>query len=318
MNNSEPRRLIKFGNSSFVVSLPKDWIEKNNLSKGDIVYLENLDDVIVLSSKNKKKNSVKTNVTINTDNGNQKDIRREASSAYINNYDELIFEGKDRKKRVETVNYITSGRIGLEVVDQNENQSIVRDILDLNAISFEKITRRLDNIIRSMFEDLREMLGGGNFSELNNDLKNADGEVNKLYFLIWKIIRKCQENPQIAKEMKISLKELSNMQWLSLHMEYMGDEIKGLASLMSLVKADEKCKKKILESIKILEQDYLKALGAYYSNDRQIARKIASMRDIHRNICIKFFTACPSSGAISEKMRGIANCIHNIAKIVAY
>jgi phosphate uptake regulator len=33
----EFRRLIGFGKSSFVVSLPKNWIEKNKLVKGDLV-----------------------------------------------------------------------------------------------------------------------------------------------------------------------------------------------------------------------------------------------------------------------------------------
>ncbi|MBS3134491.1 AbrB/MazE/SpoVT family DNA-binding domain-containing protein, partial [Candidatus Woesearchaeota archaeon] len=36
----EHRNLIKFGNSSFVISLPKDWIDRNKLKKGDAIFIE--------------------------------------------------------------------------------------------------------------------------------------------------------------------------------------------------------------------------------------------------------------------------------------
>jgi phosphate uptake regulator len=49
MKSNEPRRLIKFGNSSYVVSLPKEWIEKNNLKKGELIYMDYSKNKLVLS-----------------------------------------------------------------------------------------------------------------------------------------------------------------------------------------------------------------------------------------------------------------------------
>src|SRR3989344_3681096 len=40
MSSAEPRKIIKFGNSSHVISLPSSWVKENNLSKGDIVFIE--------------------------------------------------------------------------------------------------------------------------------------------------------------------------------------------------------------------------------------------------------------------------------------
>ena len=40
----EFRKIIAFGKSSFVVSLPKAWMVAHNLVKGDVVYLEEEDD----------------------------------------------------------------------------------------------------------------------------------------------------------------------------------------------------------------------------------------------------------------------------------
>ena len=36
----EQRKLIRLGNSSFAIALPKDWVDKSGLKKGDNVFLE--------------------------------------------------------------------------------------------------------------------------------------------------------------------------------------------------------------------------------------------------------------------------------------
>ena len=42
------RRIIAFGKSSHVVSLPKSWLNENKLKKGDLVYLEQDFDKLVI------------------------------------------------------------------------------------------------------------------------------------------------------------------------------------------------------------------------------------------------------------------------------
>ena len=51
----EYRKLIKFGNSSHVISIPNNWLKKNNLNKGDTVYLdENGGKELVLTPEKKE------------------------------------------------------------------------------------------------------------------------------------------------------------------------------------------------------------------------------------------------------------------------
>ena len=54
------RKLIKFGSSSYVVSLPGSWLKKNKLSKGDIIHLEeDGDSRLILHSTIEKKSDEK-------------------------------------------------------------------------------------------------------------------------------------------------------------------------------------------------------------------------------------------------------------------
>ena len=57
----EFRKLIKFGKSSFVISLPKKWLEKNKLKKGDLLYVSENENGLSLTSKDNEKKEFKVN-----------------------------------------------------------------------------------------------------------------------------------------------------------------------------------------------------------------------------------------------------------------
>ena len=51
----EFRKLIRFGKSSYVISLPKKWVEKNKLEKGNTISLEFKGKDILVSPKTESK-----------------------------------------------------------------------------------------------------------------------------------------------------------------------------------------------------------------------------------------------------------------------
>ena len=70
----EYRKLIKFGESSFVVSIPKTWMTKNNLKKGDLVYFsENGNNELIIAPQLKEEDKEEKKIIINADN---KDIKK--------------------------------------------------------------------------------------------------------------------------------------------------------------------------------------------------------------------------------------------------
>jgi len=62
------RKLVKAGQASHTISLPKDWLEKNNLNKGDIIYIRELSDKELLISTETKteESALKREITIST------------------------------------------------------------------------------------------------------------------------------------------------------------------------------------------------------------------------------------------------------------
>jgi len=48
------RKLVKSGSTSHTIALPKDWLTKNNLKKGDMLYIKEENNEINISSEEKK------------------------------------------------------------------------------------------------------------------------------------------------------------------------------------------------------------------------------------------------------------------------
>jgi len=316
-----PRRIIRFGNSSFVVSLPKDWVDKHGLKKGDVVHIsENENADLLMSIKKSRAEDPLAGITINVDGKEIDELRREITSAYINNYGEIILMGKTLKEKAPKA---IIENIGMEFLEQTNEKIVLKDILDFDAIYTDKIIRRMDNLIRSMFEDLKSGLQNEVFNEwILKEIKRTDMEVNKLYFLLLKIIRRGQSDSLIARRLNMSNKKFADLQWCIIHLEYLGDEIKRIAGSLAQKDLDLKPseKKNLSEVLDMIESNYINVLKAYYAEDKSAARKIAGDKRNYFKLCEKNLESANNKdlALISEKSKWMLRCIHNFAKIVAY
>ena len=91
------RKLVKSGTASHTISLPKDWIQKNKLKKGDLLYLKEQDNNIIISAEQKQEQPKYKEITITIDNKDIGTIRRQTIAAYINNYHIFTFIGSINK-----------------------------------------------------------------------------------------------------------------------------------------------------------------------------------------------------------------------------
>jgi len=322
MVQSEQRKLIRFGNSSFIVALPKGWITKNKMKKGDTLYIEETpDNELIITAKADRASEVKT-ITLSMDDKDETSFMRELNSAYISNYDEITVVGKNLDKKNNFIEKILQDKIGLEISEKDENKVIIKDILDLEAISSDKIIRRLDNIIRSMFEDLKEGINAGKFKKWNmNEIYGADNSINKFYFLSLKIIRKCQENPRILQKLKLDSRTISDVQWIVLHLEYMGDELKRLAKILHVRGVLNQ--KELTIAVKAIEEEYIYMMNSFYNKDIKAARALSIKKNSMMEMYEKLFFSkskevVRGTESIVEKLKSITGYVHNISRVIGY
>ena len=322
MAESEQRKLIRFGNSSYVIAIPKGWIDKNKLKKGDSLFVEETSkNELVLSTKLAKESEIKS-ISLNLDNLDPKDFERDLISAYMNNYSEINIIGKNLKQKYNMIAKSIQEKVGLEISEENDNQITAKDILDLEAISLDKTVRRLDNMLRSMFEEILEGAKSGKIKDWTlKEIENTELGINKFYFLSWKIIRKCQDDPRVLQKFKLDSRGISNIQWVVLHLEYIGDELKRLAKILH--KKGIPNQKEFIPVLEKIEEGYISMIGSFYSNDIMSARNLAANKKSKIEMCEKILDTAPAESpegaeSVVEKLKSIYGFVHSISRVIGY
>jgi len=325
MAESLPRKLIKFGNSSYIVSLPKGWIDKHKLKKGNLLYFsENADSELTITHREKKKaEDEEKTITLDVSGRNFDDLRREMTSSYINNVKNFILTGEGIRNNGEQIKGIFKTLMGLEILEQNDERIVIKDFLDIGTVSPKKIMKRIDNSVKSMFEDIREGIEakGTLKQDVFNEILSMDSEINKLHFLILKISKIGLRDPETLKTFDMDHGKISAMHSTSLHLEYIGDDIKRVARFLTRAKMNEKQQKQFVALFSIIEKSFFDAMNAYHNEDAKLAREVLDKKKSVLKECDRLFemgTNNSAIGSIVERSKTLYAGVYDIAKTVLY
>lgn len=278
----EFRKIIKFGNSSYVVSLPTAWIKKNNIKKGDQIFFEegNNNDII-FKVNNTPNKTIKKKITINSTNKQLIEIERHIISYYIKGYNTIVILDNDMTTRSKEIKTILQNLIGLEILEQTQKRLVAKDLSDINLISIDGIIKRMDVIIRSMIEDSINCLSS-NKKEIEKTVKSVDdrdNDVNRLAYLGYRVLRFFVNYPHLAAEKKLSNKKIFADNIVIDNLEKIADTIKRRTRIHFKLKQDENYKKELTSLLKQLQDIYQSCMKAYLNEDINLAFQIASTKD---------------------------------------
>ncbi len=306
------RKLVKAGEASHTISLPKTWLERNSLKKGDTIYInENPSNELVISSEKKEAELANKEITITVDDKELGTIQREITSAYINNYNTITIIGKNLNQPLKEIRKTIHDFVALEIVEQTATKIVAKDLLNLQEINLNKTIRRMDMILRSVITDSLENIGEKDISE---SVSYRDYDVNRLYFLMYRLMKGTMDDIRIAESFKIKNSDALATWYLAMNIEALADSSKN----MSLTLHQIKKKDKFSALLKNMEQTYLNAMKAYYTQDKKLADQVALDRMKLVKECDTFLAKNPEPvhiGLVSE-MKSMLSNITNIARIV--
>jgi len=299
------RRLVKAGQASHTISLPKNWLDRHNLKKGDLVYLyEKGDKDLLITPENKgNEESPKKEITISIDGKEMSTVQREVTSAYINNYNTITLNGQSVTKHTKEIRKILHDFVALEVADQTSSSIIAKDLLNLKEISIDKTIRRMDMLVRSMIQDSIDTLEN---PDLAQSVVVRDYEVNRAYFLLLRLLKSSMANKPIADFFQLSNDKVLSYYYLTINLENFADCAKQLAEYLG----KEKKKDKTKSIFKRVEKGYLDAMKAYFTKDKKLADGVA----LEREDLLK--DAGVLSAGTAELFRSMVTLTNNIARLV--
>ncbi|MFH1174339.1 MAG: hypothetical protein V1725_04350 [archaeon] len=176
------RKAIQLAGKTLLVSLPRAFVEKYHIQKGQDLFLSEEKDTIIVSGKGQAESK---QATITADEGFDS---RTISFLYQQGYDEitvqysssLAFQGI--REKVEKL-------MGFEIVYQGEKLCVIKNISSEKEEAFDAIFERTWHIINNLAKDCKIALEQKECARLN-DLSLLEDTINKLTDFCKRIINK--------------------------------------------------------------------------------------------------------------------------------
>ena len=304
----ELRKIISFGNSSYVISLPKAWVVRNRLKKGDLIEVDEKPTELTLAAQDKGERKTAMETTIESGSKSSARLESEIVSAYLSNYNIIIINGLEGKERHAEVKKVLDGLMGMEIIEETAAKIMVKDLLDITEVSLDKIIRRVDILTRTMYTDA--LLSGRAV-----DVTERDEEVNRQAFLGYRVVKAAFDNPRIAKTFEMSNIDLLLARRVLTHIEHFADDLKRMSRVVSRSPEAGKGFSKIY---KLIYDKYLEVMKIYYTQDKESAFRIGPEIKKLFAESEKPLKRCRDldSARIVEHLKGMINAVSVIQRCV--
>jgi len=272
------RKVQRTGGGTFFVCLPKNWASRTGLSKSSVVAIsETPDGRLILDAKYNVERV--PDITI---------IRpsplldREIMGKYLLGYDIIRVEAKDRISSEDRgiVKQSSSGLIGLEIVEEDYARIVMQCLLEPSAFPPDKILQREDSIASGMHRDAVRALVEGD-AHLAKNVVSRDVEVNRLYFLLVRILRTVIQNPGLSEKLGILPIDCLDYRLTASLVEAIGDQSVRLAEAaidMKSAKIAKDLSQLLLRLHKVAFDTHENALKAMFSRDIGLAEALRNER----------------------------------------
>ncbi|MFA6460884.1 MAG: hypothetical protein WCV90_01340 [Candidatus Woesearchaeota archaeon] len=145
------RKLVKQGINQVTLCLPIKWVRSKGLKAGSEVEIEEVEDKLLIGSKNKGTGKIKE---LNFHEAPKNLLRSAIASAYKNGYDEIRIVTKVEISLSE-INSIVNTFTGLEVVSSSQKQIIIKSFFSTTEEEIEKLIVKLFQIINLIVQNIK-------------------------------------------------------------------------------------------------------------------------------------------------------------------
>jgi phosphate uptake regulator len=204
---SEERRKLQFtGGSTYIISLPKKWIDQNQLTKGSVIRVREeegglLSIIPTETATQQKLDEATIKVTPKDSPGA---VTRKTVSAYLVGYNMIHIKGENQKQlsakqRHEVKNFSRNMLVGTEIVTDTPDELTLQVLLSYPELSIQSALRRMSIITASMHRDAITALKKRDYQQAK-DVATTDNEVDRFNLYIVRQLKTAIQNPRIIKE----------------------------------------------------------------------------------------------------------------------
>jgi phosphate uptake regulator len=202
----ELRKVQFTGGSSYVLTLPKLWIDAEKIKKNDALGVEVQPDGTLLITRHIDKEPTQRTKEFDLDGITEPAyLFRLLIGAYISGYTFIVIHSQQRLPPFvrEVVRNFTQMTIGQEVVEERDTEIMLKDLLNPAEMPFDNTIKRMFMIVKAMHEDAITAIRTKN-QTLANDVTARDNDVDRLHWLIARQTNMILSNATLSRKMNIS------------------------------------------------------------------------------------------------------------------
>jgi phosphate uptake regulator len=333
LKREEQRKLQMTGGSTYILSLPKEWVTRNQLQKGSLLVLAEEDNgsLSLFPSKLEKQEKKSDALIRVSTNDNSDAIVRKAISAYLVGYDTLRIKAQAQQQlavglRNYLKNFARSYLVGTEIVTDYPTELTLQVLLNYPELSVESALRRMAIIASSMHREAVACLASLDYSAAKAVVE-TDREVNRFSLYILRLLKMAVTNIRLIKEIGLSNpRECLGHRLIAKSVERTADHATKIAenilSLKYTVNPDFVQKVNTLSSLSIsMFESSVEALFKHdYNQAESVIEKISQIYKLEKDAVISSNTInieeIPSLRLLIESIRRTAEYASDISEVV--
>ena len=282
----ETRKVQKTGGSSYIISLPKAWIDKHGVEKNDTLgILSQADGNLLITPKINLEEYIKSKIFDVDDITDSNYLFRLLIGAYIMGYNIITIKSSRKFEQFirDTITNFTQIAIGPEIVNESNNIITIKDLLNPKEMPFEITIKRMYILVQNMHDDAKKALATHD-KKLAKDVIKRDDDVDRLHWLIGRQSHIVLKDIILCQKMGVTLEEAVHFQQISRFLERIGDHAVKIAKnvlLMDYTKIDKKVLDEILNASEFSLELLGRSLDAWLQKSMILANEnIESIKDL--------------------------------------
>jgi phosphate uptake regulator len=325
----EIRRVQITGGSSYIITLPKEWIKSCHIKKNDPLGIHiQSDGTLLLTPKITQEQTYKIK---------EFDVSRIPKStyllqlligAYISGYTSIKITSPSRMSTAvrNVIRSFTQLAIGPEVIEETDTSVLLKDLHNPIEMPMDRTIKRMYIIVKVMNEDVMRALQT-NDSPLIEDVRSRDNDVDRLHWLVARQYNILLQNATLAEKMNITIGMASTDFLISRIIERIGDHVVRIAqNVPNLIEnnLDRKIIDKICKASSLSLDIFNKSISSFFKKDIKASNETMESVEKLESLCEEINTlalqqkgiVAISIGYIIESIRRIGEYAEDISENV--
>lgn len=329
----EQRRLQLTGGSTYVLSLPKEWITRNQLKKGSLIALSEEEDgtLKVIPSKLERQETKEDVVIRVSINDNSEAVMRKAISAYLAGYNILHIRAQGQQPLAVALRdylkrFARNYLVGTEIVTDSPTDLTLQILLNYPELSVESALRRMTIIAASMHREAITCLINLDYSAAKS-IVETDREVNRFSLYILRLLKMAVANARLIREIGLNNpKECLGYRLIAKSVERTADHATKIAEnvlcLKKTINPDllDKINKLSTVAISMFDASMEALFKHDYNQAENVIEKLSQIHNLEKDAVLSSQTVdteeIPNVRLLIESIRRTAEYATDISEVV--